>query len=94
MPEINFKETWFTCSTCGPFTRSKERIEKFMQTGNIDFICRNEFDKVCSQYDMVYGKSKQLTKGTQSEKVLRDKKFKIASDRKYDGYQRWLASMV
>ena len=29
-----------------------------MQTENIDFICRNEFDKVCSQHDMVYGKSK------------------------------------
>ena len=58
MPEINLKETGFTCSACGPFTRSKERIEKFMQTENIDFICRNEFDKVFSQHDMVYGKSK------------------------------------
>ena len=59
MPEINLKETGFTCSACGPFTRSKERIEKFVQTENLDFICRNEFDKVCSQHDMVYGKSKE-----------------------------------
>ena len=43
---------------------------------------------------MDYGKSKDLVKRTQSDKVLRDKGFKIASDRKYDGYQRGLASMV
>ena len=43
---------------------------------------------------MAYGKSKELVKKTQSDKVLRDKAFKIASDPKYDGYQRGLASMV
>ena len=65
-----------------------------MQTGNTDFIYRNELDKACFQHDMAYGKSKDLTKRTQSDKVLRDKAFKIASDPKYDGYQRGLASMV
>ena len=43
---------------------------------------------------MAYGKSKDLTKRTQSDKVLRDKAFKIASDAKYDEYQRGLAFMV
>ena len=43
---------------------------------------------------MSYGKSKKLAKRTQSDKVLRDKAFKIASDSNYDGYQRGLASMV
>ena len=43
---------------------------------------------------MVYGRSKELVKRTQSDNVLRDNAFKIASDPKYDGYQRWLASMV
>ena len=43
---------------------------------------------------MAYSKSKDLGKRTQSDKVLRDKAFKIASDPKYDGYQRGLASMV
>ena len=43
---------------------------------------------------MAYGKSKDLAKRTQSDKVLRDKAFKVASDPKYDGYQRVLASMV
>ena len=65
-----------------------------MQTGNTDFIYRNELDKACFQHDMAYDKSKDLTKRTQSDKVLRDKAFKIASDPKYDGYQRGLASMV
>ena len=43
---------------------------------------------------MTYGKSKDLAKRTQSDKVLRDKAFEVASDPKYDGYQRGLASMV
>ena len=65
-----------------------------MQTRNIDFIYRNEFDKACFQHDMAYEKLKDLTKRAQSDKILRDKAFKIASDPKYDGYQRELASMV
>ena len=44
-----------------------------MQTGNTDFIYANELDKTCVQYDMAYGKSKDLAKRTQSDKVLRDK---------------------
>ena len=43
---------------------------------------------------MAYCKSKDLTKRTESDKVLRNKAFKIASDSKYDSYQRGLASMV
>ena len=43
---------------------------------------------------MTHGKSKDLTKRTQSDKVLRGKTFKIASDTKYDGYQQGLASVV
>ena len=65
-----------------------------MQTGNTDFIYKNQLDKAGFQHDMSYGKSKDLAKRTQSDKVLRDKAFKIASDPKYDGYQRGLASMV
>ena len=65
-----------------------------MQTGNTDFMYKNELDKGCFQHDMAYGKSKDLVKRTQSDKVLKDKAFKIASDPKYDGYQRGLASIV
>ena len=85
MPEMHLKQPGFTYSTCG---------QKFMQTGNTDFFYKNELDKACFQHDMAYGKSKDLVKRTQSDKVLKDKAFKIASDPKYDGYQRGLASMV
>ena len=62
-----------------------------MQTGNADFIYKNELDRASFQHDMTYGKSKDLAKRTQSDKVLGDKAFKIASDPKYDGYQRGLS---
>ena len=65
----------------------------FMPTGNTDFIYRNESDKACFQHDMAYGKSKDLVKRTQSDKVSKDKASKIASDPNCDGYQRGLASM-
>ena len=65
-----------------------------MQTGNTDFIYKNDLYKACFQHDLAYGKSITLGKRTRAYKVLRDKAFKIASDPKYDGYQRELASMV
>ena len=65
-----------------------------MQTGNTDLIYKNGLDKACFQYVVAYGKSKDLVKRTQSDKVLKDKAFKIASNLKYDGYQRTLVSMV
>ena len=43
---------------------------------------------------MAYGKSKDLARRTQSDKVLRDKAVKIANNPKYDRYQRGLASVV
>ena len=94
MPEMYLKQPGFTYSAWGPLTKNKERIEKFVQTGNTDFIYKNELDKTCFQHDMAYGKTTDLAKRIQSEKVLKDKTFKIASDPKYDGYQRGLASVV
>ena len=94
VPEMNLKQPGFNYSACGPFQKNKERIEKFMQIGNTDFIYRNELHKACFQHDTAYGKTKDLLKRTKSDKVLKDKAFKIASNPKYDGYQRRLASMV
>ena len=91
---MHLKQPGFTYSACAPFTKNEERTEKFMYTGNTDFIYRNELDKPCFQHDMAYGKSKDLAKRTQLDKFLRDKAFKVASDLKYDGYQRGLASTV
>ena len=66
-PEMHLKQLHLTCSTCGPFTKNKERIEKLMQTGNTDFVYKNELDKACFQHGMAYGKSKDLVKRTQSD---------------------------
>ena len=64
-----------------------------MQTGNTDFFYKNELDEASFQHDMTYRKSKDLVKRTQSDRVLKDKAFKIAYSPNYDGYQRGLASM-
>ena len=77
MPEMHLKQPGFTYSACGPFTKNKERIEKFMQTGNTDFIYKNELDKACFQHDMDYGKTKDLVKRTQSDKVLKIRHLKL-----------------
>ena len=69
VPEMHLKQPGFTYSACGPFTKNKERIEKFMQTGNTDFIYKNELDKACFQINMAYGKPKDLAKRTKSDKV-------------------------
>ena len=56
MPKLHLRQPRFTYSACYPFAKNKERTEKFMKTGNTDFIDKNEFDKACFQHDMAYGK--------------------------------------
>ena len=94
VPEMHLRQPGFTYSVCGSFTKNKGRIQKFKETGNTKYIYKNELDKACFQHDMAYGDFKDLTKRNAADKVLRDKSFKIASDQKYDRYQRELASMV
>ena len=94
MPEIHLKQSGFTYSACGPFTKNKERIQKFKETGGTSSIYKNELDKACFQHDMAYGDFKDLKRRTGFDKILRDKAFNIAKNHKYDGYQRGIASMV
>ena len=47
MPEIHPRQPGFTYSACGPFTKTKEIIQKFKQTGDSRYINRNELDKAC-----------------------------------------------
>ena len=100
LPEMHLKQpaqldkSEFTYSACGPFTRNKERIQKFKETGDTNHIYKNELDKACFQHDMAYGDFKNLARRTASDKVLRDEAFNIAKNPRYDGYQRGLASMV
>ena len=94
MPEMHLEQPGFTYSACGPFTKNKERIKKIKETGDTNYIYKNELDKSCFQHDMAYGDFKDLTRITASDKVFRDKAFSIAKNSKYGGYQRGLASMV
>ena len=94
MPEMHLRQPQFTYSACGPFTKKKERTQKFKETGDTSYIYKNELDKACFQHDRAYGDFKDLKKRTASDKSLRDKAFNIAKNPKYDGHQRGLASMV
>ena len=92
MPEMQLKQPGFTYSACGHLPETKKELKN---------LCRQEIEILFTEMSMFWTwfclwqiKSKDLAKKTQSDKVLRDKAFKIASDPKYDGYQRGLASMV
>ena len=94
MPELHLKESWFTYSACGPFTKNKERIEKLKKKKrDTKYIYKNELDKGCFQHGMAYRDFKYSARRIASNKLLRDKAFNIAKNAKYDGYQRGLASM-
>ena len=62
MPEMHLRRPGFTYRACGPFTKSKERIQKFKQTGDSRYIYKNELDKACFQHGMAYGNFKDLKK--------------------------------
>ena len=93
MPEMHLKQPGFTYSACGTFTKTKEKIQKFKETGDTNYIYKNELDKACFQHDMPYRDFKGLARRTASDKVLRDKGFSIAKSPNYYGYQRGIASM-
>ena len=93
-PEMRLRQPQFTYSACGPFTKHEQRIQKFKETGDTNYIYMNELDKACFTHDAAYSDSKDLTKRTVADKILKNKAFDIAKDPNYDGYQRGLASMV
>ena len=94
MPEMHLRQTGFTYSACGIFTKNKERTQKFKETGDSWHIYQNELDKVSFQHGMDYRDFKDLTRRTAPDKILCDQAFNIAKTPKYDGYQRGLSSMV
>ena len=94
MPGMHLGHPGFTYSACGPFTKIKERIQKFKETWDSQYIYQNELDKTCFQHDMAYGDFKDLTGRTASDKILCDKAFNIAKTLKYDEYRRGPTSVV
>ena len=81
-------------SACGPFTKHTQRIQDFLNTGKLSYIYKKDLDKACFQHNMAYNKFKDLEKRTQSDIVLKNKALKIATNPKYNGYERGLAIMV
>ena len=95
MPELHLLDPIVKkCSACGPFTKHTQRIQDFVNTGKLSYIYKNDLDKAYFQHDMAYNKFKDLEKRTQSDIVLKNKALKIASNPKYNGCERGLASMV
>ena len=94
MSEMYLRQPQFTYSACGPFTKHKQRIQKFKETGDTNFIYKNQLEKACFAHDAAYSDSKDLTKRTATDKILGNRAFNIAKDPKHDGYQRGLASIV
>ena len=78
MPDMHLRQSGFTYSACRPFTKNKERIQKFKETGHSRYIYQNELDKAYFQHDIAYRDYKDLTRRTTSDKILRDKAFNIA----------------
>ena len=79
MSEMHLKQSGFTYSACGPFTKKKSRIQKFKETGDTSYIYKNQLDKVCFQHDMAYGDFKDLARRKGSDKVLRHKALQIST---------------
>ena len=59
---MHLRQPQFTYRACEPFTKNKERIQKFKETGDSRYIYRKELDKDCFQHDMAYGEFKDLPK--------------------------------
>ena len=60
MPEMHLRQPGFVYSACGPFTKHKERTNKFMKASDTRYIYRNDLGKACFQHDAAYSKSKDL----------------------------------
>ena len=54
MTDMHLRRPGFTYSACGSFTKNKERMEKFKETGDSRYIYQNELEKACFQHDMAY----------------------------------------
>ena len=53
MPEMHLKQPGFNYSACATFTKNKDIIQKFIQTGDTNYIYRNDLDKGCFQHNML-----------------------------------------
>ena len=94
MSEMHLRQPQIVYSACGPFTRHKERIKEFKRTSDMRLLYRNELDKACFKHDAAYAKYKDKENRLTPDQKLKNIAYDIASNPKYDGYQRGLASIV
>ena len=90
MLEMHLRQSWSKYSTFGPFTKNKKTIQKFEKTVDSRYIYQNEPDKACFQYNMAYGDFKEQL----LIKFWTIKHLILIKIKKYDRYQKILASMV
>ena len=84
MPELHLVDPIVKkYSACGPFTKHTQRTQDFLNTDKLNYIYKNDLDKACFQHElayMAYNKYKDLERRTQSDVVLKNIAFTIASD--------------
>ena len=85
MPELHLRQPRFVYSACG---------KEFKRTGDTHYIYRNELDKACFKHDAAYARYKDVGNRLIADVKLQNSAYDIASNPKYDGYQRGLAGMV
>ena len=83
MPEFHLKQTEFTYSACGLFSKHCKRFQKFREKSNLKQLYRNELGKACFSHDAAYSDSKDLAKRTISDKILKYRAYEIARNYGY-----------
>ena len=69
LPELHLMQPGFTYSTCGPLTNHRERIKNFKETGDLNYVYKNDSDKTCFAHNAAYYDSKDLAKRTISSEI-------------------------
>ena len=64
MAKLHLRQPGFTYSACGLFTKHRKRIQKFKETGDLNYIYKNELNKACFAHDASYADSTDLAKRT------------------------------
>ena len=71
MPELHLKQPGITDGACESFTKHREKIKRFRETGNLKLLKRNELDRACFAHNAAFSNSKDIAKRTISDKTLK-----------------------
>ena len=75
---MRLRQPQFTYHAWKPFTKNKERIQKFKETEDLRYMYQKKLEKTYFQHDLADGNFKDLPRRTASHKVVRVKSFNIA----------------